>query len=214
MAKECSGSPLHTRKIAALSQENPFDKSSNRGVIIITLSIHYTHGTFSSLFDPKAQALRRQGTLYPHPEKVTDPLFARHDFFDPRDGLQVKYEMLRRVQAEGQSITQAAATFGLSRPAFYHAQSAFRTKGLAGLIPLKRGPRHAHKLTEESLDFVENLRCQPGSLSIPALLQRLRDHFGLVVHRRSLERALVRRKKKHLERPSRVSDTSGLSEGA
>jgi transposase len=163
--------------------------------------------------ESKAQVLRRQGTLYPHPEKVTDPLFAQHDFFDPRDGLQVKYEMLRRVQAEGKSITQAAAAFGFSRPAFYQAQAAFQTKGLAGLIPRKRGPRHAHKLTEESLAFVEKLRGQLGPLSTPALLQRLHDHFGLVVHRRSLERALVRRKKKQLERYSRVSDASGQSEG-
>lgn len=159
--------------------------------------------------DSKAKALRRQGTLYPHPEKVNDPLFAQHDFFDPRDGLQVKYEMLRRVQAEGKSITQTAAAFGLSRPAFYQAQAAFQTKGLSGLIPRKRGPRHAHKLTEESLAFVEELRGKPRPPSIPALLQRLRDHFGLVVHRRSLERALVRRKKKRLEQNSRASDTSG-----
>jgi transposase len=166
-----------------------------------------------SFSDPKAQALRRQGTLYPHPEKVVDPLFAQHDFFDPRDGLQVKYEMLRRVQAEGKSVTQTAAAFGLSRPAFYQAQVAFQTKGLAGLIPRKRGPRRAHKLTEESLAFVEELRGKPDLLSIPALVQRLRDRFGLIVHRRSLERALARRKKKHLERHPRASNTSGQSEG-
>ena len=48
--------------------------------------------------DPKSQALRRQA-LHPHPEHVTDDLFVTREFFDPRDVVQVKYEMLRRVNA-------------------------------------------------------------------------------------------------------------------
>lgn len=159
--------------------------------------------------DSKTQALQRQGTLYPHPEKVLDPLFVQHDFFDPRDGLQVKYEMLRRVQTDGQSIARAAAAFGLSRPAFYQAQLAFQTQGLAGLIPHKRGPRHGHKLSEECLAFVEELRGQPDPPSIVALVQRLRERFGLVVHRRSLERALARRKKNAFHPPPEPPTQTG-----
>ena len=47
--------------------------------------------------DRKQLALREHGTLHPHPEEVTDPLFSRDGFFDARDLLQVKYEMLRSV---------------------------------------------------------------------------------------------------------------------
>ena len=51
--------------------------------------------------DSKGESLRQQGVLNPHPQKVADPLFHGSEFFDPRDLVQVKYEMLRRVQVEG-----------------------------------------------------------------------------------------------------------------
>ena len=63
--------------------------------------------------DPKIRALQQQGTLNPRPKAVRDPLFLQDDFFDPRDLVQVKYEMLRRVRTEGQSVTDAAASFRL-----------------------------------------------------------------------------------------------------
>jgi hypothetical protein len=50
--------------------------------------------------DPKSRALQQEDSLHPHPEQVTDELFLTHEFFDPRDLVQVKYEMLRRVQSE------------------------------------------------------------------------------------------------------------------
>ena len=90
--------------------------------------------------DPKPAVLRQQGTLNPRSRHVTDPLFAQDSFFDARDLVQVKYEMLRRVQSESHSVTGAASAFGCSRPSFYQALSAFQEAGLAGLIPHKRGP--------------------------------------------------------------------------
>jgi hypothetical protein len=65
--------------------------------------------------DAKQRILQQQGSFNPRPKAVTDPLFLNEPFFDPRDLVQVKYEMLRRVQSEGQSVTQAAAAFGFSR---------------------------------------------------------------------------------------------------
>src|ERR1700733_2378252 len=95
--------------------------------------------------NPKVAALQRHGALHRSPETVQDELFRGHPFFDPRDLVQVKYEMVRRVEKESWSPTQAAASFGFSRPAFYAAQKALKTKGLSGLIPKKRGPKGAHK---------------------------------------------------------------------
>jgi hypothetical protein len=54
--------------------------------------------------DTKLRTLQQQGTLNPHPKAVRDDLFLQDDFFDPRDLVQVKYEMLRRVRTEGQSV--------------------------------------------------------------------------------------------------------------
>ena len=45
----------------------------------------------------KRAALRRHGCLHRHPERVRDERFINHEFFDPEDLVQVKYEMLRRV---------------------------------------------------------------------------------------------------------------------
>jgi transposase len=122
--------------------------------------------------------------------------FLQDDFFDPRDLVQVKYEILRRVQAEGKSVTDAAAKFGFSRPSFYQAQSAFGQDGLAGLVPHKRGPKQAHKLTAEVLTFIGEVRQEEPSIRLPDLVKRIQERFGIRVHPRSIERSLLRHQKK------------------
>jgi transposase len=146
--------------------------------------------------DPKDLALRQQGALNPHPEQVTDELFLTNEFFDTRDLVQVKYEMLRRVRSEGQSVSQAAIAFGFSRPSFYQTQASFEQGGLPALIPQKRGPKQAHKLTTAVLTFVHQLREEDPSLRPADLATRLRQTYGITVHARSIERALARSQKK------------------
>jgi transposase len=146
--------------------------------------------------DAKAAALRQQGCLNPHPERVTDPLFAAADFFDRRDLVQVKYEMVRRVRAEGQAIAHSAQAFGFSRPVFYQAQAALDRGGLAGLVPKKPGPRRAHKLGGEVMDFLRQQLAHEPSLRAAALARRVDLQFGLQVHPRSIQRALAREEKK------------------
>ena len=97
--------------------------------------------------DPKRCALADSGTVNPHPEAVRDPSFAGSDFFDPRDLVQVEYEMLRGVRVEHACMAEVAEQFGLSRPTFYKAQADSARAGLTGLLPGKRGPRGAHKIT-------------------------------------------------------------------
>ena len=146
--------------------------------------------------DAKSEALRQQGVLYAHPQDVTDPLFRSGEFFDPRDLLQVKYEMLRRVRVEGFSVTAAAGAFGFSRPAFYQAQAAYQRHGLSGLIPQRPGPRRAHKLSDEVLNFVLQHQARDPALRASTLSVLVREAFGLSVHPRSIERALARPRKK------------------
>jgi transposase len=146
--------------------------------------------------DRKQLALRQQGTLHPHPEQVTDELFLTNEFFDARDLVQVKYEMLRRVQSDGQPVSRAAAAFGFSRPSFYQAQATFQQGGLPALIPHKRGPKQAHKLTAEVLAFVRQLRQQDASWRPADLAARVQQRYGITIHPRSVERALARSQKK------------------
>ncbi|MGB8254889.1 MAG: helix-turn-helix domain-containing protein [Pseudonocardiaceae bacterium] len=91
--------------------------------------------------DPKVTALRESRCLNPHPEQVRDGAFLAEEFFDARDAAQVKYEMVRRVQTDGESITAAAAAFGYSRPSYYQAAAALAESGLDGLVATKPGPR-------------------------------------------------------------------------
>jgi transposase len=147
-----------------------------------------------STTDEQRAALRAARALNPRPEAVLDPAFARGaPFFDARDLVQVKYEMLRRVHAEGQPVTWAAATFGFSRPSFYAAQAAWQATGLPGLLPARPGPRGGHKLTPTVVAFLEDQRARDPTLGPARLVALLRERFGLDVHRRSVERALARR---------------------
>ena len=99
----------------------------------------------NSSTDTKSVVLRQQGVLHPRPQDVTDALFRTHAFFDARDLVQLKYEMLRRVHVEGVTVTAAGAAFGFSRPAFYQAQAAYQRLGLPGLIPRRPGPRSSRR---------------------------------------------------------------------
>lgn len=148
--------------------------------------------------DAKLQTLQQQGTLNPRPKNVRDELFLTDEFFDARDLVQVKYEMLRRVQTEGKSVTDAAANFGFSRPSFYQALSAFEQDGLAGLVPQKRGPKQAHKLTEEVITFINETRQKEASIRLADLVTLIEERFGTKVHPRSIERSLLRHQKKRL----------------
>jgi transposase len=145
--------------------------------------------------DQKTLELKRTGTLNPHPNSVSDTLFKENPFFDSRDLLQVRYEMLRRHSVEGVSIVDVAAKFGVSRPTVYQAQAAFQQAGLSGLLPKHRGPKEGHKLSAEVVEYVRTLRAAEPGLTTVACVQAVQEKFGITVHRRSLERALLSKKK-------------------
>ncbi len=154
--------------------------------------------------DAKRQALREARSLHRHPQQVRDPLFQQGVFFDPEDLVQVKYEMLRRVRLEGQSVAQATANFGFSRVAYYQILAAFREQGLPGLVTKRPGPRRAHKLSGAVLEFLAQELDREPSLRAVELVQAVRKKFGVSVHPRSIERALARRRKKGQPTPSQA----------
>jgi transposase len=149
--------------------------------------------------DPKATRLKALGVLNPHPERVHAPAFQADTFFDPRDLVQVKYEMLRRVQVEGAAKADAASAFGVSRPTYYQAESAYAREGLAGLLPRQRGPKGAHKLDGRMMAFIEAYLSEHGPTGARQLAHIIQTEFGLSVHPRSIERALARKKKRQTQ---------------
>ena len=138
----------------------------------------------------KGDALAEDGTLNPAPEKVRDPKFQAGGFFDPRDVVQVKYEMLRRVSVEKASVTDVSDEYGVSRPTFYQAKTDFEEAGTAGLVPKKRGPHGPHKLQSEVLAFLRT-RLIPGApIRARELAQLVQNEFGMELHPRTIERAI------------------------
>lgn len=144
----------------------------------------------------KQDRLRQTGTLNRAPGNVTDPMFTTGDFFDARDLLQVRYEMVRLVRLGEATLAQAAARFGVSRPTCFRMVKAFDGGGLQELIPARRGPRGPHKITPEMLRFVEDYRARHGRVGARRLAPLIEAEFGVKVHPRGLEKALERVQKK------------------
>jgi transposase len=180
--------------LQADSARNYLDNRLIAYIMLLTLMKRPKASKLSRAVDPKAEALRQQGALHPKPEIVQDEAFRQGEFFDARDLVQVRYEMLRRHQVDGQAVTEVAGAFGVSRQAFYTTATAFEQMGISGLLPRRRGPKRAHKCSEEVLDFVEQWRAtSPTEKDVTEAIQR---RFGVSINPRSVERALTRRKKK------------------
>ena len=65
-----------------------------------------------------------------------------------------------------------------------------------GLVPLRPGPKGAHKCTEAVVDYVERWRAGEDVRPDEPLTAAVARRFGISVHARSLDRAVARRKKK------------------
>jgi transposase len=144
--------------------------------------------------DAKVEALRAARSLNPRPESVTDEAFSSSEFLDPKDLVQVKYEMVRRVRVDHDSVSRSAEVFGLSRPSFYEAAAALDAGGMPALVHKRPGPRRAHKLTDEVVDLVEAKLAEDPTLRPKDLVALIEEAIGVVVHPRSVERALARRR--------------------
>ena len=143
----------------------------------------------------KIQQLKNDGVLNPNPETVSDELFQNNEFFDPNDLVQVKYEMIRKVEKEKCSVSEASNNFGFSRPSFYHAKSSLETEGIRGLIPKQRGPKDGHKITDEIVRYILKTIEKNGPYKSEELTKIVKNKFKLEVHPRTIERAIGRKKK-------------------
>ncbi|MFH8753981.1 hypothetical protein ACH4GK_42800, partial [Streptomyces rimosus] len=77
--------------------------------------------------DPKVAVLAASRSLYPWSEKITDEVFLASPFCAPRDVVQVKYEMVRRVRFDKVPVAEAARAFGYCRQTYYEATPAARS---------------------------------------------------------------------------------------
>ena len=145
--------------------------------------------------DPKEAALAEARCLNPHPEQVTDPEFLAQRLLrrpgrgagQVRDGAQGR---------RGAPVTEAAAAFGYSRPAYYAAAAALESSGLEGLVPA--GPGRARPQADRGDPRLGRGAAGRRSALRPAQLpDRIEEALGVRVHPRSVERALARRRERH-----------------
>ncbi|MGA3134336.1 MAG: helix-turn-helix domain-containing protein [Terracidiphilus sp.] len=142
----------------------------------------------------KIRALAEEGTLNPVPERVQDAKFQEGEFFDPRDIVQVKYEMLRRVSVENASVTNATEEYGVSRPTYYQTRASFEQSGIVGLVPRKRGPQGPHKVRGAVLAFIQEKQMEGEPIRARQLAEQIRKKFDLDIHPRTIERAVAVKK--------------------
>jgi transposase len=163
------------------------------GIIIISLRKLNGECTVAAKRErknPRLQALVEEGTLNPSPEKIKDPKFLDGEFFDPRDIVQVKYEMLRRVSVENAPVTGATEEYGVSRPTFYQTKASFQKAGIAGLVPKKRGPQGPHKVQGEVFQFIQEQVVTGKPIRARQLTKQILKRFGLDIHPRTIERVV------------------------
>jgi transposase len=145
----------------------------------------------------KRWALQQEGTFHPGQDRVRAPLFWEHPaFFDPRDELQVKYEMLRAHVVDGRPVTEVCPTFGYSRQTFYILHRRFARRGLAGLRDGRPGRVGPIKCTPDVVAFLLAQRTADPALAIADLVARLEQERGVRLHRRTVERLVGRRERK------------------
>jgi transposase len=164
-------------------------------------AIRLTYMPSPSPSQTKRQALQASGTFNPRSAKVRHALFQQSEFFDPQDLLQLKYETLRAIKAEGCSIAKAASDFGLSRPTIYQAQALFAEKGVEGLLPHKTGPKHPRKLTPEVRLHLQELAAAQPETGAAELARQMRQRFNVELHPRTIEKALHSKAKKGRQIP-------------
>ncbi len=137
--------------------------------------------------EQRRQVLENLGLVHPRPGAVSAALFVGGDrFFLAEDKLQVKYEMLRAHVVDGWSVTAAAEGHGYSRASFYVASAAFEAGGMTGLLDERPGRRGPLKLTGDVAAFVQGA---DAALSGAEVARQVQARFGVVLHRRTVERA-------------------------
>lgn len=145
--------------------------------------------------DDKVKFLKENGSFNRNASSVTSPLFKSNTYFDAKDLVQVKYEMLRAVKNNELSVSEASRQFGFSRTAYYKTEKRFMEAGVDGLCLQKTGPKSPAKVTGDVLSFASDLKTRRPDITNDEIIREIRTQRGVTIHKRSLQRE--RAKKKH-----------------
>jgi len=141
----------------------------------------------------KEAVLKENGSFNEGYQDVIASIFQESLFFDPRDIVQVKYEMLRSASNDKKTISEIVKEYGFSRVSFYRNQTLFETGGLEALVPKKPGPKGAHKFQTEGKEFVVNyLKKKPNATAVE-IARQMEASIGLKVHPQTIIRFIQKK---------------------
>ena len=136
----------------------------------------------------KADYLRETGCFNSNHASVTANVFASSPFFDARDIVQVKYEMVRAASGGEGSVTDIAEAYGFSRKSYYQAREAFDVGGLCALVPKKTGPKGPTKLSTDVQEFILSFLKEHSSAKSGQISAALESEKGIKIHPRTIYR--------------------------
>jgi hypothetical protein len=139
-----------------------------------------------SMADP--DLLRRARCLHLTPERVQDERFIEQpDFFDPKDIVQVKYELLRRCEVEGRDVAPTCLEFGFSRTTYYKVQQAFLDGGLPALMGRPRGRLKPIKVTDILRGYLIAEKAKNPKLSAREMVPALEERYHVQLSERMIQ---------------------------
>ena len=162
----------------------------------ILFSRHTGRWNTSNKEKTKIWYLKKGSAFNPKAPEVKDELFLKNDFFDPKDLVQVKYEMLRKVEKEDFKVKEAIHLFGMSRQYYYKLKTAFDRQGMAGLLPEKRGPKYPFKLTDDIVGFINEMVKEEPSVTNQRIAEKIEARFKVAVNARTIQRMRKGQKKR------------------
>ena len=141
----------------------------------------------------KDDIMKENGSFNRRSSYVSADIFRDSRFFDKKDIVQVKYEMLRAVAKDGGSVTDVSGEFGFSRKTFYQVSHAFGEGGLNGLMPKKTGPKGPSKLRGEVSEFIDAYVSSHEKAKASEIAAQTEAELGICVHPRTIERHLEKK---------------------
>lgn len=136
----------------------------------------------------KEDSLKENGSFNKQFMNVNADIFKTTPFFDSKDIVQVKYEMLRAVSNDENSVSGTAGEFGFSRKTYYQVRKAFDSTGLSALVPKKTGPKGPSKLRGKTAEFIDAYAAEHRTANAGEIAVQLEVALGVRVHPRTIER--------------------------
>ena len=160
----------------------------NREIMVYNYSNIFSGGF--AIMTAKDENLKKNGCFNSNHENVTANVFNMPLFFDKKDIVQVRYEMIRAVSKDEGSVTEIADAFGFSRKSFYQMRKAFEADGLCALLPKKTGPKGAFKLNPDVLAFIDSFSAEHKNAKSKEISSALESEKGVKVHPKTIHRYL------------------------